>query len=151
MGEEVSESSDNRRSVRVTWLGDYRTSIDVRGVHTLSGDEAVEYGGDDTGPMPTELLLASLGSCLCLSITHVARKRRLALTSVEVVARAVKDMKAFRFREIALEVRADLPAAELADLVERSKGYCFVSNTLMEGCTVGIETHSVSDAASGDA
>ena len=50
------------RTVHVRWMGQYRTDISIRGVHKLGGDETPEYGGDDSGPMPTEFFLASVAS-----------------------------------------------------------------------------------------
>ena len=132
----------NMRRIHVRWLGDYRTEISVRGVHTIKGDETPQYGGEDTGPMPTELLLAGVASCMCLAVSHVARKRRVTLENLAVSAEAEKDMKEFRFHLINLLVQADLPQAKLDDLVERAKGYCFVSNTLLQGCDVQTVTQS---------
>lgn len=134
--------SDTLRRIHVHWLGDYRTEIRVREVHTLNGDETPQYGGEDTGPMPTEFLLAGVASCMCLAVSHVARKRRIALENLTVSAEAEKDMKEFRFHVIDLLVQADLPQQELDDLVERSKGYCFVSNTLIHGCEIRTKTAS---------
>jgi putative redox protein len=135
--------SDLMRRIQVRWLGDYRTEISVRGTHTLNGDETPQYGGEDTGPMPTEFLLAGVASCMCLAISHVARKRRIPLQNLTVSAEAEKDMKEFRFHRIDLLVQADLPQEALDDLVERSKGYCFVSNTLIHGCEVNTKTASL--------
>ena len=143
-----SRVSDNRR-VRVQWLGEYRTQIDVRGVHQIQGDETPEYGGADTGPMPTELLLAALGSCMCLAVAHVARKRRMEIAALSVDVAAEKDMAAFRFCEIALLVRADLPQDSLDPLVAQARRYCFVSNTLSEGCTITYTAVSTAGASAG--
>src|SRR5690606_20998372 len=115
----------NKRTVSVAWRGGYRTQIDVRGVHLIQGDETPQYGGEDTGPMPTELLLAGLGSCMCLAIAHVARKRRIELNELVVDVQAEKDMQAFRFSEISLNIRSDLPIQQLEPLVDQSKRYCF--------------------------
>jgi putative redox protein len=127
----------------VEWLGGYRTQIDVRGVHQIPGDETPEYGGEDTGPMPTELLLASLGSCMCLAVAHVARKRRIAITQIVVGVDDEKDMQAFRFSDIALTLRADLPQEQLDALFEQARRYCFVSNTLIAGCTMHYTVESL--------
>ena len=137
----------NKRSVHVRWLGDYRTDINIRGVHRIRGDETPRYGGDDTGPMPTELLLASVASCMCLAVYHLAKKRRITLRSLEIGASAEKDMTAFRFQEIQLVVQADLPADLLAPLVEKARAYCFVSNTVIAGCPIHITTESTEAAA----
>jgi putative redox protein len=106
----------------------------VRGVHQIQGDETPEYGGEDSGPMPTELLLAAVGSCMCLAVAHVARKRRIAIGQLSLDVGAEKDMQAFRFREIYLTIRADLPQDQLDLLMEQALRYCFVSNKLTDGC-----------------
>ena len=134
--------SDRLRRIHVRWLGDYRTEISVRGVHTIKGDEMPQYGGEDAGPMPTELLLAGVASCMCLAVSHVARKQRIELKNLAVSAEAEKDMEAFRFHVINLLVQADLPQAELDALVNRAKSYCFVSNTLLHGCDIETTTQS---------
>ncbi len=134
--------SDTLRRIHVRWLGDYRTEISVRGVHTIKGDETPQYGGEDAGPMPTELLLAGVASCMCLAVCHVARKQRIELSNLTVSAEAEKDMDAFRFHLINLLVQADLPQAKLDALVNRAKNYCFVSNTLLHGCDIETATQS---------
>lgn len=147
LGEETNLTYNERR-VNVRWLGGYRTEIDVRGVHHLQGDETPQYGGEDTGPMPTELLLAAVGSCMCLAVAHVAKKRRITITQLSLNVGAEKDMQAFRFHDIFLTVRADLPQAELDKLVEHARHYCFVSNTLLSGCTLHYMAESLASAAS---
>ncbi len=132
----------SKRSVRVRWLGGYRTETDIRGVHHLPGDEMPQYGGEDTGPMPTELLLMAVGTCMCLSVVHLAHKRRISVGEVTLETFAKKDDKAFRFRSIHVVVYADLPQDQLEPLVDLAKRYCFVSNTLIEGCPVDVAAQS---------
>jgi uncharacterized OsmC-like protein len=137
-----------RPRVKIDWLGGYRTAIDVRGVHQMQGDETPQYGGDDTGPMPTELLLAAVGTCFCLAIAHVAKKRHIQLHHITLDVDADTDMDAFRFREIFLVARADLPQDQLDPLVEQATRYCFVSNTLRFGCDIHCTAESLTDGAS---
>ena len=111
----------NIRSVHVQWMGQYRTSINIRGVHQFDGDETPEYGGNDSGPMPTEFFLASVASCLCLAVTHIGIKKKISLNNIEVSASGEKDPTSFQFKEIHLEVQADLPATELQPLVMQAK------------------------------
>jgi putative redox protein len=134
--------SHNLRRIHVRWLGDYRTEVEVRGLHKIKGDETPQYGGQDTGPMPTELLLAGVASCMCLAVSHVARKRRIEINQLSVSAEAEKDTKAFRFHLIELLVQSDLPQSQLGPLVEQAKNYCFVSNTLIHGCEVRTQAQS---------
>ncbi len=130
------------RTVHVRWMGQYRTDISIRGVHRLEGDETPEYGGDDSGPMPTEFFLASVASCMCLAVSHMAQKRRIQLENIEVTANGEKDMEIFRFKKLPLEIQADLPSKKLQSLVQQAKKYCFVSNTIIEGCPINITTNS---------
>ena len=113
-----------------------------QGVHHLDGDETPEYGGNDSGPMPTEFFLASVASCLCLAVSHIGQKKKIDLNIIEVSASAEKDTEIFQFKEIHLQVKADLPAEKLQLLVMQAKKYCFVSNTIIEGCPINITTES---------
>lgn len=124
------------------WLGGYRTETNIRDVHYLLGDETPQYGGEDTGPMPTEMLLMAVGTCMCLAVVHIARKRHVSLGKVSVETAAMKDEKAFRFRSIQMVVHADLPQGQLDPLVNLAYRYCFVSNTLTQGCSVDVAAQS---------
>lgn len=139
--------TSQQRRVEITWQGGYHTQIDVRGVHQFSGDETPQFGGEDRGPMPSELLLSAVGTCMCLAIAHVAKKRRITLTRLWLGVDAEKDMQAFRFRDIFLHIQADLPQEQLTALVEQARRYCFVSNTLTAGCAIHYQSQSTLEAA----
>lgn len=129
--------------VKVNWLGDYRTDIEVRSLHHLQGDEAPEYGGQDAGPMPTDYLLVAVGTCMCLAVAHVAKKRRITVREIKVGVSAHKHEKEFRFDSIELLIQADLPPDQLDPLVEQARRVCFVSNTLAAGCPVSVTAQSI--------
>src|ERR1700744_4988883 len=57
--------------------------IDVR-QHQLMADEPSELGGDDDGPMPQELLAASLASCTAITIEMYAKRKGWDIGPVEV-------------------------------------------------------------------
>lgn len=99
----------------------------VRGF-TVRADEPPEYRGEDTGPTPTELLLASLASCMGMAVAHAARKQEVALPDLSITVTGTYEGQ--RFARIRVEVHSSHPQAELAALLERAVRTCYVSNTL---------------------
>jgi putative redox protein len=113
--------------VDATWEGGYRCRVQA-GEFELRVDEPSSAGGDDTGPQPTELFLASLASCFALAVAHVARKRGIELEDLAV--RATGTYGGPKFVKIRVEVRSSHERDELDRLVERASAVCYVSNTL---------------------
>jgi putative redox protein len=113
--------------VRASWEGAYRCRVSVRQFE-LRVDEPPSRGGDDTGLQPTEVLLSAVAACFTLSVAHTAHKRGIELPDLSVVARG--DYEGLSFRAIRVEVQSSYPREELAELVERAKRVCYVSNTL---------------------
>jgi putative redox protein len=106
----------------------YRCTVPIR-QFVLTVDEPVDVGGSDRGPMPTELLLASLASCFTMAVAHVARREGLSVPNLAVKVRG--EYEGLRFARVRIEANADLPDRErLRWLVERALHYCYVSNTL---------------------
>ena len=64
-----------KRPIQVS-LGaaDFPTTISARG-HVTYSDEPIDRGGQDTGPEPMELLLASLGACTAITLRMYARRK----------------------------------------------------------------------------
>lgn len=112
--------------VTARWIDGYRAAVPIRHF-TLEIDEPREYGGDDAGPMPTELFLASLASCFALAIFHAARKIGRRLPDLSVTARG--EYEGLRFSRIVVEARSsDTEVVE--SVMERAQHYCYVSNSL---------------------
>jgi putative redox protein len=61
----------------------YEHEIEMR-EHRLIVDEPEEKGGTDRGPMPAELLAASLGSCTAITMEMYAARKEWGLGTVEV-------------------------------------------------------------------
>lgn len=125
--------------VTASWLGDYRTDVAVRS-HTVRVDEPRESRGTDTGPMPTELFCAALASCFCLAVAHVAAKRSIELRDLRVTVEAERAGRELRYDRLVVTTAADLDGDGLAELVERAKRFCWVSNTLAAGTSVEYRT-----------
>ncbi len=122
-------------SATATHLDGWAVDVDMRG-HTIRVDEPPSEGGGDTGPMPTELLVASLASCFCLALRWVATKRDLDLPGLRVTVEAERAGREPRYRAFTVHARAALPLAEWEHLMERAAKVCWVSNTMAGGVEV---------------
>lgn len=111
------------------WRGGFATDVSGRG-HAIRVDEAREFGGEDTGPMPTELLVAALASCFCLAVAWAARKKRIALDDLRIDVRAHRAGDEPRHGAYDVWIHSSTPDDQLAPAVELAKRYCWVTNTL---------------------
>jgi putative redox protein len=100
------------------------------GAFQLTVDEPPEVGGGGRGPMPTDLLLASVASCYALALAWAARKHGVDLPDLTVTATGT--YAGPRFRSLALTVRTGLAAHLVTPLLEPARRVCYVTNTLAD-------------------
>lgn len=76
----------------VVHLGEtgYTTSVS-NGKHTFLADEPVSVGGQDLGPTPYDLLLASLGTCTAMTLRMYANRKKWDLREITVHLRHGKE------------------------------------------------------------
>lgn len=98
------------------------------GPHQLNADEPRDAGGDDTGPVPHELLLAALGACTSMTVKMYADRKAWPLTGVEVRLNGRSGDNGFAI-ERSLSLSGDLSAEQRARLVEIAEK-CPVAKTL---------------------
>ena len=112
--------------ITASWEGGHRCRVPIRGFEVLV-DEPTESGGTNTGPKPTELLLASLGACFALAVVHAARKHGRELADVSVRVRG--EYQGARFARIIVEARSSQPEL-VRSVLDRAIRTCYVSNTM---------------------
>ncbi len=117
------------RTVSTRWTGGMRAVTDAGGFDIVV-DEPADSGGTDTGPQPTDLLLASLSSCFTLSMVYVAKRRGIELAGLEVVA--VGEYQGMKFTRISISVTANNPREELEQLLPEAQRVCYVTNTMRQ-------------------
>lgn len=115
------------RTVHTRWTGGMRAVSDAGGFEIIA-DEPEAHGGTDTGPQPTDLLLASLSSCIALALAFVARKRGVDLPGLDVTV--VGSYDGLRFGRISVTVSSGASRDVLEELIPEVKRVCYVSNTL---------------------
>jgi uncharacterized OsmC-like protein len=117
------------------WKGGLAADVSGRG-HAIRVDEPAEFGGGDTGPMPTELVAAALASCFCVAVVWAARKKRIPVEDLEVQVQPHRQVGEPRHGTYDLWVHSSTAAAEIAPAVELAKRYCWVTNTLAHPPTI---------------
>ncbi|MFN4282081.1 MAG: OsmC family protein [Alphaproteobacteria bacterium] len=123
----------NHVVVSETGAGKFAQRVEL-GRHVLAADEPPEVGGGDSGPSPTQFMLASLGSCTSMTLRVYAAHKNWALgpIRVEVSHERVKGESGApydRFDRV-IHVEGSLTEEERAKLVEIA-GKCPMHKLLM--------------------
>jgi uncharacterized OsmC-like protein len=113
--------------ITASWEGGYRCRVPIRGFEVLVDEPASVAGGTDTGPTPTELLLASLGACFTLALAHVARKRGRELPDLRVRVRGA--YRGAGFDRIVVEATSSEPEL-VRSVLDQAIRSSYVSNTV---------------------
>jgi putative redox protein len=126
-----------QRTVQARWGGGLRAVVQAGGFELIVDEPESVPGGTNTGPQPTELLLASVASCFTLALAYSAGKRGIELADLDVDATGTYDGP--RFSAIRITVRAAAPqGAELAKLIKAAERVCYVTRTLASSPTLEV-------------
>ncbi|MBI2683902.1 MAG: OsmC family protein [Actinobacteria bacterium] len=63
------------------------------GRHTITADEPAAFGGENTGPSPTQYALAALASCQAITYRYWAARLRIELDSIDVEVEGDFDLR----------------------------------------------------------
>jgi putative redox protein len=124
--------------VNIQQLEGFRFNIRSRS-HEIIADQPEEGGGSDRGMTPSELLLASLGSCAAYYAAAYLHARKLANTGVSVSVTAEKLKEPARLGNFIVKVVCPVPldAAHESALL-RAVHQCLVHNTLLSSPQIDI-------------
>jgi putative redox protein len=100
---------------------DWATTV-VAGRHSMVVDEPASLGGQDAGPAPYDVLLASLGACTAITLRMYAERKGWPLMAVEVDLKHFKDGDRSHIDRVLRLTGSldDAQCARLADIAERT-------------------------------
>jgi putative redox protein len=100
---------------------DWATTV-VAGRHSMVVDEPSSLGGQDAGPAPYDVLLASLGACTAITLRMYAERKGWPLMAVEVDLKHFKDGDRSHIDRVLRLTGSldDAQCARLADIAERT-------------------------------
>lgn len=129
-----------RSPIVVTHESGVKFAAQIRS-HRIVVDQPIRGGGGEEGPMPIELLGASLGTCVALYVQQFCVVRGLPFEGLRVEVEqdgAANPNRIGRFR-VRVVLAHELPP-EYAAMLERVARSCPAHNTLTHGAEVEIST-----------
>lgn len=125
----------------VQWLENVAFEAQSESGHKVIMDGSAEYGGENRGPRPMELILMGLGGCASFDIVTILKKSRQDVTDVVCQLKADRaDTIPAVFTKIHLHFVVtghDIKEKQVAKAVELSaEKYCSASKMLSDGGVV---------------
>ncbi len=129
--------------VECTWLENAAFDVSVNG-HHMTLDGSPEIGGENRGPTPKPLLLASLAGCTGIDVVSILKKMKVDLEglSISVTAHMTEEHpKIYDHIFVVYTFKGkDLPLAKLEKAVSLSEEkYCGVSAMLKKAGLITYE------------
>ncbi len=129
---------------KVTLCGGLRFVGEADSGHSIVMDGASAFGGGDSAPRPSELLLLGLAGCTGMDVVSILRKKRQAVTSLEVMVsgeQREEHPRAFTKIRVKFVVRGESvdPGAVRRAIELSEEKYCSVGATLEEGVAITSE------------
>jgi len=131
----------------INWNDKMAFSSETASGHQIKMDAALEIGGENTGPRPTELLLNAVAGCTGIDIISILKKMRLEPSSFKMEVhgdRADEHPKRFTDIHIHYSLEGELPEDKVIRAIQLSKDkYCSVSHSLSANITASYSINGV--------
>lgn len=111
--------------------------------HSIISDQSHDFGGDEQGPMPSELFLWAIGSCFGQTMIFVAEKMHRKIQNLKLCIDGKKDNKSFKYDAIHITVNGCESQEFLDNVVKLSKKYCYITNSLSDDIQIKFSVNSV--------
>jgi putative redox protein len=133
------QTRGRKQPMVITHDGGLRFVANIRG-HRVETDQPERAGGADSGPMPLELLGASLGTCIALFVHQFCAAREIATEGlqVELTTQGAQEPPRIGVFHVRLTLPAGFPD-RYRGAVERVARSCTVHNTLVGGAGLEVE------------
>lgn len=123
-----------KKSININWKQNMAFEAEIDG-HTIVIDATEKVGGQNLGPTPKPLLMASLGGCTAMDVISLAKKMRQEVESFEIEMEAdLTEEHPMRYTDIKMIYKFkgnNLDPVKLEKAVSLSQNrYCGVSATL---------------------
>jgi len=120
-----------KHAVKTTWKGNMAFDSEVNG-HHITIDASDEFGGNNLGPRPKELMLTSIAGCSGMDVVSMLKKMQVELKDFQIYIEAdltEEHPKHYSRMHIIYEFHGkDLPLDKLQKAVDLSQEkYCGVS------------------------
>jgi len=130
-------------SVTTTWQSGMNFDAEVGGHHIVM-DAAPEFGGQEKGPRPKPLILASLGGCTGMDVVSLLKKMRVDYEGFRIIANGEPSPEhpmIYTSVHLVYEFKGnDLPLDKVKKAVELSQErYCPVSAMLRKSANLTYE------------
>lgn len=126
-----------RKEIVMSFPGGRKVLAKV-GNHQILTDQPERSGGDDAGPSPYDLFLASIGACAGFYALAFFQKRELATDRLQVVARPRSEDGTLVDVEVQITVPEDFPEKYRSPLL-RSIEACSVKKAIQAQPTIRVE------------
>ena len=125
-----------RAPITVTHEGGVKFAAQIR-QHRLLVDQPVRGGGEDSAPMPLELLGASLGTCVALYVQQFCHARNLPHEGMRVEVEPQRGQAGIDRFDVRVIHRDALPP-QYSAMLDRVARSCPAHNTLTHGAAVEV-------------